>query len=71
VIVTDPPAGIVPRSQRKIAPPVHVPGVVDADTNALPAGVESAMVTPVAASGPVIRDDNGPGDVLAELYRIR
>src|SRR5215831_5017546 len=52
-MVTEPPAGIAPRLQCKIAPPVHDPCVVDAETNVLPAGIGSAMVTPVAVSGPL------------------
>jgi hypothetical protein len=53
VIVTELPAGIMPRLQRRIAPRVHDACVVDAETKVLPAGIGSTMLTPVAVSGPL------------------
>ena len=53
VIVTVAPAAIVPMLQVRVAPPVHVPCVEDAETNAFPAGIGSVIVTPVAVLGPL------------------
>src|SRR3954454_2556983 len=47
VIVTVAPAAIVPMSQFRIAPAVHVPCVEDAETNVFPAGIGSLTLTPV------------------------
>src|SRR5690242_12736002 len=52
-MVTVPPAAIVPMLQFRTAPPVHVPCVEDAETNVFPAGIGSAIVTPVAVLGPL------------------
>src|SRR5437879_648510 len=54
VIVTDAPEAIVPMLQFRIAPPVQEPCVVVADTKVLPAGIGSAIVTPVASLGPLL-----------------
>src|SRR2546430_16004140 len=52
VIVTVSPAAIVPMSQFRIAPPVQVPCVGDAETNGFPAGIGSETFTPAAVLGP-------------------
>src|SRR4051812_16086359 len=53
VIVTVAPAAIVPMSQFRIAPPVQVPWVEDAETNVFPAGIGSETFTPVSVLGPL------------------
>ena len=53
VMVTVAPAAMVPRLQLRIAPPVHEPWVVVAETNVFPPGIGSAIVTPVSVSGPL------------------
>ncbi len=58
VIVTTGPTVSVPRSQLTAvppAPPVQVPCVVPTETNVRPAGSGSAIFTPVAVSGPLLR----------------
>src|SRR5262245_38426925 len=44
---------MLPMVQLRIAPPVQVPFVVVAETKVLPAGIGSAILTPVAALGPL------------------
>src|SRR5437763_8231296 len=53
VTVTLSPAAIVPMVQLRIAPPVQLPFVVVTETNVLPAGIGSAIFTPVSVSGPL------------------
>jgi hypothetical protein len=53
VITTFAPAAIGPMSQVRIAPPVHVPCVEDAETNVFPGGIGSVIFTPVSALGPL------------------
>src|SRR5262249_19520595 len=44
---------ISPMVQLRIAPPVQVPFVVVTETNVFPAGIGSAIFTPVSALGPL------------------
>src|SRR5438552_15097014 len=53
MIVTFASAAMAPIVQRRIAAPVHEPWVVVAETNVFPAGIGSAIVTPVSLSGPL------------------
>ena len=53
VIVTVALAAIVPMLQLRIAPPVQVPCVEEAETNVFPAGIGSVIFTPVSVSRPL------------------
>src|SRR5438128_6840135 len=53
-MVTGAPEAIVPMLRFRIAPPVQEPCVVVAETKVLPAGIGSAIVTPVASLGPLL-----------------
>ena len=52
VIVAEPPLAIAPRLQVTVAPPVHDPCVVVAESNVVPRGTASETVTPWASDGP-------------------
>src|SRR5438309_9394275 len=45
---------MVPLLQLRTAPPVQVPWLLVAETKVLPAGIGSAIVTPVSVSGPLL-----------------
>src|SRR5215475_1748577 len=53
VIVTVAPASILPMSQVRVAPPVQLPWLLDAETKVLPAGIGSEIVTPLSVLGPL------------------
>ena len=55
VIAARPPFRIVPRLQRTMRPPVHVPWLLATETKFVAAGSASATRTLVAVSGPRFR----------------
>ena len=54
VTVAEAPFAIEPRLQITVVVPLHEPWLEVADTNVVPAGSGSVMLTPLAAPGPLL-----------------